>query len=81
VYVGDRHSSVPQPPKELKGFVKVNLSPGETKSVSVNLDRRAFAYYEVNKHDWTVESGDFDVYVGGSSAQIELTGKVAVAAR
>jgi beta-glucosidase len=81
VYVGDRHSSVPRPPKELKGFVKVNLSPGETKSVSVNLDRRAFAYYEVNKHDWTVESGDFDVYVGGSSAQIELTGKVAVAAR
>ena len=47
----------------------------------MNLDRRAFAYYDVKKHDWTVEPGDFDVYVGHSSAQIELTGKVAVGAR
>jgi beta-glucosidase len=78
VYVGDRHSSVPRPLKELKGFAKVSLSPGETKQVTVNLDRRAFSYYDVKKHDWVVEPGDFDVYVGRSSAQIELTGKVAV---
>jgi beta-glucosidase len=78
VYVGDRHSSVPRPLKELKGFAKVSLSPGETKQVTVNLDRRAFSYYNVKKHDWVVEPGDFDVYVGRSSAQIELTGKVAV---
>jgi len=78
VYVGDRHASIPRPAKELKGFAKVSLSPGETKQVTVSLDRRAFAYYDVKKHDWTVDPGDFDLYVGRSSAQIELTGKVAI---
>ena len=78
VYVGDRHSSVPRPKKELKGFAKVGLGPGESRQVAVKLDRRAFAYYDVKKHDWTVEPGDFDVYVARSAAQIELTGKVAV---
>jgi beta-glucosidase len=78
VYVGDRHSSVPRPVKELKGFSKVNLAPGETKPVSVTLDRRAFSYYDVKKHGWTIEPGDFDIYVARSSAQIELTGKAAV---
>jgi beta-glucosidase len=78
VYVGDRHSSVPRPKKELKGFAKLKLAPGETQQVTVTLDRRAFAYYDVKKHDWTVEPGDFDLYVGRSSAQIELTGKVTV---
>jgi beta-glucosidase len=81
VYVGDRHSSVPRPVKELKGFTKVSLGAGETKQVSVSLDRRTFAYYDVKKHDWTVDPGDFDVYVGRSSAQIDLTGKVALGAR
>jgi beta-glucosidase len=78
VYVGDRHSSVPRPKKELKGFAKVSLSPGETRQVTIKLDRRAFAYYDVKSHDWRVESGDFDVYVARSAAEIELTGKVAV---
>ena len=75
MYVGDRHSSVPRPAKELKGFLKVSLGAGETKPVSVTLDRRAFSYYDVKKHDWTVAPGDFDVLVGSSSAKIELTGK------
>lgn len=79
VYVGDRHSSVPRPKKELKGFAKLKLGPGETQQVTVTLDRRAFAYYDVKKHDWRVEPGDFDVYVARSAAQIELTGKVTVA--
>jgi beta-glucosidase len=78
VYIGDRHSSVPRPLQELKGFAKVSLGPGETKQITVSLDHRAFSYYDVKKHDWVVEPGDFDVYVGRSSAQIELTGKVAV---
>jgi beta-glucosidase len=78
VYVGDGHSSVPRPKKELKGFAKVSLAPGETRQITVKLDRRAFAYYDVKNHDWKVESGDFDVYVARSAAQIELTGKVAV---
>jgi beta-glucosidase len=78
VYVGDRHSSVPRPKKELKGFAKISLAPGETRQVTVELDRRAFAYYDVKGHDWKVEPGDFDVYVAQSAAQIQLTGKVAV---
>jgi beta-glucosidase len=78
VYLGDSHSSVPRPKKELKGFAKVSLAPGETRQVTVKLDRRAFAYYDVKSHDWKVEPSDFDVYVARSAAQIELTGKVAV---
>lgn len=81
VYVGDRHSTVSRPVKELKGFSKVSLAAGETRQVAVTLDRRAFSYYDVKKHDWTVEPGDFDVLVGGSPAKIELTGKVALGAR
>jgi beta-glucosidase len=76
VFVGDRHAPVPRPMKELKGFAKVDLSPGETKTVTVKLDRRAFSYYDVKKHDWTVAPGDFDLFVARSAADIELTGKV-----
>jgi beta-glucosidase len=76
VFVGDKHAPVPRPVKELKGFEKVILSPGETKHVQVTLDRRAFSYYDVKTRKWTVAPGDFDVYVARSAAQIELTGKV-----
>ncbi|MFZ0542027.1 MAG: glycoside hydrolase family 3 C-terminal domain-containing protein [Candidatus Sulfotelmatobacter sp.] len=76
VYVGDRHASVPRPVKELKGFTKVELNPGETRHVEVTLNRRAFSYYDVKSHKWTVDPGDFDIYVARSAAQIELTGKI-----
>ena len=75
VYVGDRHASVPRPFKELKGFAKVQLAPGETKHVSVQLDRRAFSYYDAKSHQWKAEPGDFEVLVGRSAGQAELTGK------
>lgn len=78
IYVGDRHAPVPRPVKELKGFAKVDLKPGETRHVEVNLNRRAFSYYDVKNHQWTVAPGEFDLYVGRSSAEIELTGKVSV---
>jgi len=76
VYVGDRHAPVPRPIKELKGFKRVSLSPGETKNVTVKLDRRAFSYYDVKSHAWTVAPGDFDLFVARSAADVELTGKV-----
>ncbi|MGD0269891.1 MAG: glycoside hydrolase family 3 C-terminal domain-containing protein [Candidatus Sulfotelmatobacter sp.] len=75
VYVGDKHAKVPRPVKELEGFARVELNPGETKHVQVTLDRRAFSYYDVKSHSWTVAPGDFDIYVARSSAEIELTGK------
>jgi beta-glucosidase len=78
VYVGDRHASVPRPVKELKGFAKVELAPGQSKHVQVTLDRRAFSYYDVKTHTWTVAPGDFDIYIAHSSADIELKGKASV---
>jgi len=76
VYVSDHHAHVPRPVKELKGFSKVYLNPGETKHVTVTLDSRAFSYYDDKNHRWTAEPGEFDVLVGRSAAQIELTGKL-----
>lgn len=78
IYVADKESTVFRPKKELKGFVKVYLESGEEKTVSVELSKRAFAYYNVNIGDWHVESGDFDILVGASSRDIRLEGKVNV---
>jgi beta-glucosidase len=78
IYVGDRHAPVPRPVKELKGFTKVDLKPGESRHIEVSLNRRAFSYYDVNTHQWTVAPGSFDLYVGRSAAETVLTGKVMV---
>jgi beta-glucosidase len=80
LYIGDSHASVPRPPKELKGFAKIELKPGETKSVTLALDARAFTYYDVKDKLWRADPGDFDVLVGRSSASIELKGKISLAA-
>jgi len=71
-YVRDIESTVIRPEKELKGFVKVSLKPGESKIVSLTLDKRAFAYYDEAAHDWQVESGEFEILVGGSCADTAL---------
>jgi len=63
---------VPRPIKELKGFAKVNLKPGETKHVILTLDRRSFSLYDVGKKDWSAEPGDFTILVGSSSDNIQL---------
>jgi len=78
VYVTPASAPVPRPAKELKGFSKVFLRPGETKRVSVTLDRRALSYYDVISKSWRAEPGDYGVLVGRSSEQIELRGKVAL---
>jgi beta-glucosidase len=74
VYVGDGHARVPRPVKELKGFSKLRLKPGETQHVQLSLDRRAFSYYNVDKEDWTADPGDFTILVGGSSDNTPLRG-------
>src|SRR4030095_8445919 len=79
VYVGDTQTKVPRPAKEWKGFFKVGLRPGETKRVSVILDSRALSYYDVNAKQWRAEPGEFNVFVGRSSEQIELRGKLTLA--
>jgi beta-glucosidase len=74
--VGDSHAKVPRPVKELKGFAKVSLMPGETKHVTVTLDSRALSYYDVNAKQWRADPGEYDVLVGRSSNQIELRGEL-----
>jgi beta-glucosidase len=78
LYVGDSHASVPRPVKELKGFAKANLKPGETKRITLTLDRRAFSFYDTAKKDWSAEPGDFAILVGGSSDNIQLKGNFAL---
>ncbi|HNO84431.1 MAG TPA: glycoside hydrolase family 3 C-terminal domain-containing protein [Anaerolineales bacterium] len=70
VYVHDQKSDLIRPVKELKGFAKVELQPGETKTVSIHLDFRAFAYYHPEHRQWITENGDFDILIGASSADI-----------
>jgi beta-glucosidase len=79
VYISDSHAPLPRPPKELKGFVRVSLQPGETKQLTVLLDRRAFSYYDVAKHDWNAAPGEFGMLVGSSSIDIRLQGKYSLA--
>ena len=70
LYIGDSHSSVPRPVKELKGFSKVFLGPGQEKEVTLNLNSRSFAYYDVTGKKWKVEPGTFGLMIGSSSADI-----------
>lgn len=78
LYVKDVESSVIRPVKELKGFEKVTLEPGEEKFVTFTLGKRAFAYYNVKLKDWHVESGNFEILIGKSSEDILLNETVNV---
>ena len=78
LYVGDVESSVFRPVRELKGFEKVALEPGEEKEVSFTLDKRSFAYWNTRIHDWHVESGAFAIEIGHSSRDIALRAEVNV---
>ncbi len=73
LYVNDEKARVPRPEKELKGYEKVYLEPGETKSVEFILDSEAFAFYDMDLHRFTVEPGIFNILVGASSRDIRLT--------
>ena len=73
VYVGDVVASVSRPLRELKGFVKVHLRPGETQQVSCQLDERAFAFWSQRFRQWVVESGEFTIAVGTSSRDLVAT--------
>ena len=78
LYVADEESTVIRPVKELQGFEKVELAPGETKTVSMKLDARAFAYYNVQLGDFHVESGSFKIMIGRSCTDIKLEDTVMV---
>ena len=69
---GERH----RPVRELKGFAKVSLQPGESKDVQFTLDKRSLAYYEPELHDFYAESGTYQICVGASSRDLRLTGSL-----
>ena len=70
LYVADEKASVSRPEKELKGFKKVVLAPGETKTVTLTLDMRALAFFDVSRKAWVAEAGSFTLLAGFSSVDI-----------
>ena len=78
LYVGEKHSEVLRPVRELKGFDKVALQPGESKDVTFTLDKRAFAYWNAQIHDWHVKTDEFTIEVGQSSRHIDVSAAVNV---
>ena len=78
LYVKDKTRTVYRPEQELKAFDTVYLEPGETKRVSMELNKRAFAWYHIELKDWYVVSGEYVIAVGKSSRQIEVEAKVQI---
>lgn len=78
LYVRDDESTPIRSVKELKGFEKVELAPGQEKTVEFTLDKRAFAFYDTELGDWRVETGEFTILIGRSSREIELSAQVRV---
>ena len=72
IYVADDHCHLPRPVKELKGFAKVTLDPGQEKKVTIYLNNRSFAYYDDGGKKWKVDPGNFEILAGSSSADIRL---------
>ncbi|HKT53913.1 MAG TPA: fibronectin type III-like domain-contianing protein, partial [Caulobacteraceae bacterium] len=76
LYLAPVAASRPRPPKELKGFVKVALDPGERRTVSFTLDERAFAFFDDAAGGWITEAGDYEILIGASAEDIRLSTKV-----
>lgn len=73
LYIKDVESTLERPEKELKGFAKVDLEPGEKKTITVELNQRALSYYDPHQASWVAEEGIFEVLVGSSSRDIRLS--------
>jgi beta-glucosidase len=71
LYISDLKSSVPRPVKELKGFEKISLQPGQQKTVTFTVDKTALSFFDAAKHDWVAEPGKFEALIGASSADIK----------
>ena len=78
VYVAAPNSKIIRPGLELRAFDKIGLEPGETKTVTVELDKRSFAYWDVESHDWFVEEGKYQIIIGRSAEEKILVADVVV---
>jgi beta-glucosidase len=78
VYVGEDHPKVDRPEHELKGFERVDLQPGETKHVTIELDPRAFSYFDTHANAWSIGSDGFTISVGDSVASLPLRAELHV---
>ncbi len=76
LYVSDPSAKADRPERELKGFQKVRLAPGETKHVTLSLDSRAFSYWDDSAHKWTIDPGKFILLVGDSSENTPLHAEI-----
>ena len=78
LYISDNTDSTNRPVHELKGFEKVSLEPGETKTVSFILDKRSFAWYSTRLKDWFAANGSYTIEIGKSSRDIQLTAEIKI---
>lgn len=76
LYVGDIEAAVVRPVKELKGFIKIFLNPGESKGVRISLEEKDFSFWDAETKAWKTEPGEFDILIGSSSANIKLSSRV-----
>ncbi|MDE8698124.1 fibronectin type III-like domain-contianing protein, partial [Bacteroides cellulosilyticus] len=78
LYIMDMESSLPRPLKELKGFKKVNLAPGETVKVNFTIGKEALSFYTPERHEWVVEPCKFQILVGTASDDIRSSATFSV---
>ncbi|RGX62730.1 glycosyl hydrolase [Thomasclavelia ramosa] len=78
LYISDKTNLIERPEKELKNFVKVYLKPGEKKRIEMSLNKRSFAWYSTDIHDWYVGTGEYQIMVGSSSKDIRLVKNVRI---
>ena len=75
LYIGYPDSRVRRPLRELKGFARIELEPGQTRSVAIEVSPRDLAYYDAGTGDWVIERMRYEVFVGASSRDIRLSGE------
>jgi len=78
LYIRPHTDGIDRPFQELKGFSRVDLAPGESKAVTMQLDRRAFAHWDTTMHAWQVLPGAYEIAVGSSSREIQCVSSVAM---
>ena len=79
MYVGCQSNDIFRPAKELKGFTKIHLQPGETKNITIPFDDKAFRYFNIKTNKWEIEEENYDISIGASSSDIRLHGTTFIA--